>query len=71
MRNNQRDLRPQSVWCEPQLWQGAWILLLAWIGISMILNFNVFEHSPRDSFTLMALACRKGLINLEHDFPWL
>lgn len=71
MRNKQRDLRLRSVWCEPQLWQGAWILLLAWIGISMILNFNVFEHSPRDSFTLMALAWRKGLLHLEHDFPWL
>jgi hypothetical protein len=68
---NKRDLRSKSVWRESQLWQGAWILLLAWVGIAMILKFDVFEHSPRDSFTLMAQAWRKGLLHLEKDYPWL
>lgn len=71
MRDNRRELRPRSIWREPQLWQGAWILLLAWLMISMILGFDIFDHSPRDSFTLMAMAWRKGLLHLEHDYPWL
>lgn len=66
-----RNLRRRSIWQEPQLWQGAWMLLLAWVGISMILNFDIFAHSPRDSFTLMAQAWRKGLLHLEQDYPWL
>lgn len=69
--NKKRDLRPRSTWREPHLWQGAWILLMAWLGISMILNFDIFGHSPRDSFTLMAQAWRKGLLHLEKDYPWL
>ena len=66
-----RDLRTKSLWRESQLWQGAWMLLLAWAGIAMILQFDVFAHSPRDSFTLMAQAWRKGLLHLEKDYPWL
>lgn len=69
--NKNRDLHPRSVWQEPELWQGAWILMLAWVGIMMILNFDIFNHSPRDSFTLMAMAWRKGLLHLEHDYSWL
>lgn len=69
--NKKRDLRPKSLWREPQLWQGAWILLLAWLGIAMILKLDIFAHSPRDSFTLMAQAWRKGLLHLEQDYPWL
>lgn len=71
MTDRRRNLCRRSPWQEPQLWQGAWILLLAWLGISMILNFDIFEHSPRDSFTLMALAWRKGLVHLEQDYTWL
>ena len=69
--NRNRELHPRSVWQEPELWQGAWILMLAWVGIMMILNFDIFDHSPRDSFTLMAMAWRKGLLHLEHDYSWL
>ncbi len=61
----------RAIWQEPQLWQGAWILILTWLGIAMILNFDIFAHSPRDSFTLMANAWRKGLLHLEKDYPWL
>lgn len=71
MTEKRRDLRPVSPWREPQLWQGAWILLLAWLGMTMILGFDIFDHSPRDSFTLMAMAWRKGLLHLEQDYPWL
>lgn len=71
MNKTRRNLTPVSVWREPQLWQGAWILLLAWLGIEMILGFDIFEHSPRDSFSLMAMAWRKGLVHLEQDYPWL
>ena len=68
---NKRDLRSKSIWREQPLWQGAWMLLLAWVGIAMILQFDIFAHSPRDSFTLMAQAWRKGLLHLEKDYPWL
>ena len=71
MSNKRRDLRPVSIWREPQLWQGAWILLLAWLCMTTLLGFNIFKHSHRDSFTLMAMAWRKGLLHLEQDYPWL
>lgn len=71
MNDKRRDLRTINPWREPQLWLGAWILLLAWLGMTMILGFDIFDHSPRDSFTLMAMAWRKGLLHLEHDYPWL
>ena len=71
MNKHRRDLRPRSPWQESQLWQGAWILLLAWLAVTQILRFNIFEHSLRDSYTLMAMAWRKGLLHLEHDYPWL
>ena len=71
MTDVRRELRPRSFWREPQLWQGAWILLLTWTGISVLLGFDILGHAPHDSYTLMALAWRKGLLHLEQDYPWL
>jgi len=69
MIDSRRSLHTRSPWREPQLWQGAWIVLLAWVSVMLILGFDPFAHSGRDSYTLMALAWRKGLLHLEHDFP--
>ncbi len=44
---------------ETRLWYGAAIVVLTWVGIMMILNFDIFAHSPRDSYTLQALARRE------------
>lgn len=68
---NPTSLERRNPWREPKLWYGAMIVLLAWVGACMILNFYIFAHSPRDSYTLMALAWRKGLLHLEQDYPWL
>lgn len=63
--------RRRSPWREPQLWYGALILALAWLGIAMILNINIFAHEPHDSYTLQALAWREGKLSLGRDYPWL
>lgn len=68
---NNRDLKSRSVWEEPQLWTGAWIVLLAWVGVAMLLKFDIFGHAVHDSYTLQALAWRKGLLSLEKDYSWL
>ena len=56
---------------ETRLWYGAAIVVLTWVGIMMILNFDIFAHSPRDSYTLQALAWREGKLSLGQDYPWL
>ena len=66
-----RDLRRRSPWREPELWCGAAIVLLVWSALMLILGFRPFEHSPYDSYTLQAMAWRKGLLHLEKDYPWL
>ena len=63
---NRRPLRR-----EPQLWFGAMIAILTWIGIEMLLNVDIFAHEPHDSYTLQALAWRKGMLSLGQDYPWL
>ena len=63
---NRRPLRR-----EPQLWFGAMIVLLTWIGIEMLLNVDIFAHEPHDSYTLQALAWRRGMLSLGQDYPWL
>ena len=54
---------PQSVARTPRLWYGAFIVVLTWTGIMMILGFDIFAHSPRDSYTLAGacLARRQAL----------
>ncbi len=64
-------LRTRSVRREPQLWHGAMIVVCAWVGICMILNFNIFGHAVHDSYTLMALAWREGKLSLGQDYSWL
>ena len=61
----------RSLWREPRLWYGAFIVVLTWTGIMMILGFDIFAHSPRDSYTLQALAWREGKLSLGQDYPWL
>ena len=56
---------------EPQLWFGAMIVILTWIGIEMLLNVDIFAHEPHDSYTLQALAWRKGMLSLGQNYPWL
>ena len=63
---NRRPLRR-----EPQLWFGAMIAILTWIGTEMLLNVDIFAHEPHDSYTLQALAWRRGMLSLGQDYPWL
>lgn len=68
---DRRSLRTKSVWAEPALWYGAMIVLLAWTGLCMILKFDIFGHAVHDSYTLQALAWRKGMLSLGQDYSWL
>jgi len=69
MRRN--NLRKRSNLSEPTLWCGAVLVALAYMIVMQILGFDVLRHSAYDSYTLQALAWRKGLLHLEQDYPWL
>lgn len=66
-----RDLCPRSLWAESPLWYGAMAVALVYMGIMTLLGFSILGHSPYDSYTLMAMAWRKGLLHLERDYSWL
>lgn len=65
------SLRPARPWRESALWTGALAVALAWLGLGLALKMNLFGHSAHDSYTLMALAWRKGMLSLGKDYPWL
>ena len=56
---------------ERALWLGAWALTLLWLGLSLAYGMKPLKHDPRDSYTLMALAWRRGMLSLGQDYPWL
>ena len=67
-----RDLQnPPRPWRESQLWFGALALALTWVSLGLLLKFDLLGHSSHDSYTLMALAWRKGMLSLGKDYPWL
>ena len=59
------------MWREPPMWLGAWALALTWVLLSLCYGMDMTGHDPRDSFALMALAWRKGMLSLGQDYPWL
>ena len=61
----------RSPWREEALWMGALVLVLTWLGLCTALRFNITGHAGRDSFTLQALAWRKGMLSLGRDYSWL
>lgn len=68
----ERDLRaPRRGWREAPLWIGALAVALAWLFLLMMFRRDPLGHSPRDSYTLMALAWRSGRLSLGQDYPWL
>ncbi len=64
-------LTPPRPWRERQLWYGALAVALAWLGLGLALRMNLFGHAVHDSYTLMALAWRRGKLSLGRDYPWL
>lgn len=65
------NLRKRNLLREPTLWCGAVLAALAYMAVMHILGFSLLTHSAYDSYTLQALAWRKGLLHLEQDYPWL
>ena len=61
----------KAPWHEPHFWLGACALLCVWLFFEWFIGGDIFGHSPRDSFTLQALAWRKGMLSLGQDYPWL
>ena len=70
MRENEA-LRPPRPWREAELWCGALAVALAWLFLCLALRRDPLGHSAHDSYTLMALAWRKGMLSLGQDYPWL
>ena len=64
-------LRPPRPWREEALWVGALAVTLTWLGLGLALRMNLFGRSAHDSYTLMALAWRRGRLSLGQDYPWL
>ena len=65
-----RDAR-RPVWREAEFWLTAWIVALTWVMLNLAFGGQIAGHNPRDSYTLMALAWRKGQLSLGQDYPWL
>ena len=61
----------RTSWREPELWLGAFAVALAWVFLSLAIGSDMFGHAPHDSYTLMALAWRRGMLSLGQDYPWL
>ena len=45
---------------QPTFWYGLMMLVLAYLGLMSLLNYNLFGHAVHDSFTLMAMSWRQG-----------
>ena len=61
----------RPVWREAEFWLTAWTVALTWVGLNLAFGGQITGHNPRDSYTLMALAWRKGQLSLGQDYPWL
>ena len=64
-------MRRKPFYRESELWLGALALALAWLALELIFKINPLGHAGRDSFTLQALAWRRGKLSLGQDYPWL
>lgn len=45
--------------------------LLIYLFLAFLYGYNLFEHSPYDSYTLQALAWRSGRLSLDRNYDWL
>lgn len=45
--------------------------LLIYLFLAFLYGYNLFEHSPYDSYTLQALAWRSGRLSLDRNYEWL
>lgn len=45
--------------------------LLIYLFLAFLYGYNLFEHSPYDSYTLQALAWRSGRLSLDQNYEWL
>ena len=66
-----KPARERRVWREGELWCGALAVALAWLFLGWMFHKDLLGHAPHDSYTLMALAWRKGRLSLGQDYPWL
>lgn len=69
-------LRPpkrRSIAYQPTFWYGLMMLVLAYLGLMSLLNYNLFGHAVHDSFTLMAMSWRQGSLSLINgeNYPYL
>lgn len=58
---------------QPTLWYGLMIVVMTYLGLMSLVNFNVLGHAAHDSFTLMALSWRQGSLSLINgeNYPYL
>lgn len=58
---------------QPTFWYGLMMLVLAYLGLMSLLNYNLFGHAVHDSFTLMAMSWRQGSLSLINgkNYPYL
>lgn len=45
--------------------------LLIYLFLAFLYGYNLWEHSPYDSYTLQALAWRSGRLSLDKNYEWL
>lgn len=50
---------------------GLALVCAAYLTLCALINLDLFEHSPYDSYTLQAMTWRSGRIDLEGEYPWL
>ncbi|WP_418833099.1 hypothetical protein [Ruminococcus sp.] len=58
---------------QPTFWYGLMIVVMTYLGLMSLANFNVLGHAAHDSFTLMALSWRQGSLSLINgeNYPYL
>lgn len=44
---------------------------LLYLFLAFLFGYNLWEHSPYDSYTLQALAWRSGRLSLDRNYEWL
>lgn len=63
-RPGRRLASPKAIAFQPEFWYGLMIVIVTYLGLMSLLDFNLFGHAVHDSFTLMALSWRQGSLSL-------
>jgi hypothetical protein len=50
---------------------GLAVVCAAYLTLCALLQLNLLEHSPYDSYTLQAMTWREGRVSLAQSYPWL